>query len=176
MPLEINAKWYRPGLKPKSKAFIRRFNPRTPAKTYPHRGTKGDWWNPSPEFLICCIIFCLQWKAFHLLYKMRYILWVVGPDTCDVTKHSHHLGRHLEFYHELENRVKTQELAIFCAWHEKQLLNKYFATFFLSLSLTFSIERSWKKNRILTTCRSLSGSCHMLLMTSYIISIVTDHH
>ena len=31
------------------------------------------------RFLDGCNIskrFCLQWKAFHLLYKMRYILWV----------------------------------------------------------------------------------------------------
>ena len=33
-----------------------------------------------PGFLICCNIskwFCLQWKAFDFLYKMRYIAWVV---------------------------------------------------------------------------------------------------
>ena len=36
---------------------------------------------------------CLQWKAFHLLYKMRYILWVVALlGVCDVTKHGRHLG------------------------------------------------------------------------------------
>ena len=32
---------------------------------------------PSLEFLICCSIskrFCLQWKAFDLCKKMRYIL------------------------------------------------------------------------------------------------------
>ena len=50
----------------------------------------GGWTPPSPllEFLICCSIskpFYLQRKAFDLLYKMRYILWVVallgGPVT-----------------------------------------------------------------------------------------------
>ena len=41
----------------------------------------------------------LQWKAFELLYKIRYILWVVALlKVCDVTKH----GRHLGFYQELE--------------------------------------------------------------------------
>ena len=57
---------------------------------------------PPLEFLICCSIskrFCLQWKAFHLLYKMRYILWVEELlKVCDVIKH----GRHLGFYKELE--------------------------------------------------------------------------
>ena len=36
---------------------------------------------PPLEFLICCSIskrFYLQWKAFDILYKMRYILWVVA--------------------------------------------------------------------------------------------------
>ena len=41
----------------------------------------GGGWNPSPKFLACCSIskrFYLQWKAFDLLNKMRYILWVVA--------------------------------------------------------------------------------------------------
>ena len=43
----------------------------------------------APEFLICCSIskrFYFQWKAFDLLYKMRYILLVVALlGACDVT-------------------------------------------------------------------------------------------
>ena len=43
--------------------------------------------------------FCLQWKAFDILYKMGYVLWVVALfEVCHVTKH----GRHLRFYQELE--------------------------------------------------------------------------
>ena len=39
--------------------------------------------------------FYLQWKVFDLLYKMRYILWVVALlGACDVTNN----GRHLGFY------------------------------------------------------------------------------
>ena len=39
---------------------------------------------------------CRQWKAFDLLYKIRYILRVVALlEVCDVTKHGRHLGRHL---------------------------------------------------------------------------------
>ena len=49
--------------------------------------------------------FCLQWKAFDFLYKMRYILWVVALlEVCDVTKHGRHLGDHFGFYQELEIR------------------------------------------------------------------------
>ena len=74
----------------------------------PHPGARGrgGWSAPSLEFLICCSIskrFYLHWKAFDLLYKMRYILWVVALlETWDVTKHGRHLGRHLGFYQELE--------------------------------------------------------------------------
>ena len=65
-----------------------------------------DGLSPPPRlgFLIYSNIskrFRLQWKAFDLLYKMRYILWVVALlEVCDVTKH----GRHLGFYQELEIR------------------------------------------------------------------------
>ena len=49
--------------------------------------------------------FCLRWKAFDLLYKRRYILWVVALlKVCDVTKNGRHLDRHLGFYQELEIR------------------------------------------------------------------------
>ena len=62
-------------------------------KVIPPRWYRG-WVNGTPppllEFLICCSIlkrFRLQWKAFDLLYSMRYILWVVALlEVCDVTK------------------------------------------------------------------------------------------
>ena len=43
----------------------------------------------------------------------------MGGVTCDVTKHSHHLGRHLEFYHELENPVKTVRIGNFLCFTSK---------------------------------------------------------
>ena len=47
---------------------------------------------------------------------MRCILWVVTLlEACDATNN----GRHLEFYQELEIRLKPQEMAIFCALHDK---------------------------------------------------------
>ena len=61
-------------------------------KVIPHDGTGGGLMDPLPplEVLICCSIlkrFCLQWKAFDLLYSMRYILWVVALlEVWDVTK------------------------------------------------------------------------------------------
>ena len=48
---------------------------------------------------------CLRWKPFDLLYKRRYILWVVALlKVCDVTKHGRHLDGRLGFYQELEIR------------------------------------------------------------------------
>ena len=71
------------------------------------------------EFLIYCSIskrFYLQWKAFDLLYKMRYILWVVVLlGACDVTNNGRHLSHDLGFYQELEIRLKPREMVIFCA-------------------------------------------------------------
>ena len=69
---------------------------------------------PLPRgFDICSSIlkrFCLQWKAFDLLSKMRYILWVVVLlEACDITTN----GRQLGFYQELEIRLKLQKMVIF---------------------------------------------------------------
>ena len=78
-----------------------------------YNGVGGGWWNPSLEVLICCSIlkwFCLQWKAFDLLNKMRYIFWVVALlEACDITNNGCHLG----FYQELEIWLKLQEMVIF---------------------------------------------------------------
>ena len=55
-----------------------------------------------PRSFWCCSIskrLCLQWKAFDLLNKMRYILWVLLLlGGCDVTNNGRQLGRHLRFY------------------------------------------------------------------------------
>ena len=60
--------------------------------------------------------FCLQWKAFDFLNKMRYIFWVLALlEACDITNN----GRHLGFYQELEIRLKPREMVIFCVIHEK---------------------------------------------------------
>ena len=92
---------------------------RRTCKFIPPPWYKGGGWTPALEFLICCSIsklFYLQRKAFDLLYKMRYILWVVALlGDCEVTNN----GRHLGFYQELETRFKPREVMIFCACHGK---------------------------------------------------------
>ena len=51
------------------------------------------------NFLICCGISVLHWKAFDLLDKMRDNLWPLALRVGgDVNKH----GRHLGFYQQLE--------------------------------------------------------------------------
>ena len=48
--------------------------------------------------------------TFDRLNKMRYNFWVVALlEVCDVTKHGRHLSPHLEFYQELEIRLKRRE-------------------------------------------------------------------
>ena len=47
---------------------------------------------------------------------MRYILGVVVLlEASDVTNNGRHLDRHLGFYQELENSLKSREKIIFCA-------------------------------------------------------------
>ena len=45
---------------------------------------------------------------------MRYILWMVALEACDVTNDGRHLGRHLRFYQELEIRLKPRGMELFC--------------------------------------------------------------
>ena len=47
-------------------------------------------------------------------------------EACDVTNNGRHLGYNLRFSKELEIRLKPREVAIFCALHEKQHINKSF--------------------------------------------------
>ena len=58
--------------------FKEPLNPRMYTQNHtPTMVQEEDRWNLSPEFLTCCSIskrFCLHWKAFDLLNKMRYIL------------------------------------------------------------------------------------------------------
>ena len=80
------------------------------------KGWGGDGTTPPPplEVLISCSIskrFSLQWKAFDLLYRMRYILWVVALP--GVTNKGRHLGHQLRFYQELESRLRPREMVIF---------------------------------------------------------------
>ena len=54
-------------------------------------------------------------KAFDLLNKIRYILWVLALlEACDVTNN----GRHVGVYQELEIWLKPREMVIFCALRE----------------------------------------------------------
>ena len=47
---------------------------------------------------------------------MRYILWVVALLVAyDVTNNGRNISRHLEFYQELEIRLKPGEMVVFCA-------------------------------------------------------------
>ena len=87
-----------------------------------YKGERAVWMESLPgvfDMLQYAKRFYLQWKAFDLLNKTRYILWVVALlGACDNANNGHHLGRHLGFYRELD-RLRRQEMAIFCALHDK---------------------------------------------------------
>ena len=79
-------------------------------KFIPHRGTmgEGEGWNPPKVFNI--LQYFEKILPSDLLYKRRYILWVVVLlGACDVTNN----GRHLGFYQGLEIRLKPREMVIF---------------------------------------------------------------
>ena len=66
-----------------------------------YKGKRGEGVDgPHPleflKFRITSKRFCLQWKAFDLVYKMRYMLLVVSLlEACDVTKK---VGAILDFF------------------------------------------------------------------------------
>ena len=77
----------------------------------------NKWMEPFPRVLMYCSIskpFCHQKKALDLSKKMRYILWLVALEACDVTNDGRHLGRHLRFYQELEIRLNPRGMELFC--------------------------------------------------------------
>ena len=96
-------------------------NPRTYTQSHTPtvvQGGRGRWGNPSPQFLICCSIskrFFLQWKAFDLLCKGKYISWVVALlEVYDVTTHGRHLGRHLGLIlSRIGNRLRSVRINCF---------------------------------------------------------------
>ena len=91
-----------------------------------YKGGGGVDGNPPHKILICCSIskrIFLQWKAFDLLKKIRYIFGVVALlEACDVTNNDRHLG----FYQELEITLKPRVM-VFFVLDMKNNINKPFA-------------------------------------------------
>ena len=87
------------------------------------------WMDPPLEFLICCSVskrFYLRWKAFDILYRMRYILWVVAL--------LGGLWRHQKWppswiLPRIRNQVKTARNGDFLCLRGKITQNKHFAWF-----------------------------------------------
>ena len=146
-------------------------NPRTYMQIHTptvDRGTRG-WggWTPL-EFLIRCSIskrFYLQWKAFDILHKMRYILSVMAL--------LGGLWRHQKWspswiYQELEIKLKPWEMVTFLCLRRKITQNKQFAWFYISHKVYFYC---WKK--VEKTCTfTQKWFDHLLLMTLYLVTIV----
>ena len=75
---------------------------------------------------------------------------------CDVTNNGGNLSRHLGFYQELEIRLKPREMAFF---------------FVLDMKIISTLEKVGK------TCSFIQKWLdHLLLMTSYLVTIKADHY
>ena len=72
-----------------------------------------------PTFGFSCVAifrkdFTFTKEVCDVLYKMRYILWVVVLlGAFDVIHDGHHLGRHLGFYPKLDIIKKRWQLKVF---------------------------------------------------------------
>ena len=133
------------------------------------QGGRGVWMELLPgvfDILEYLKRFYLYWKTFDLLGKMRYILGVLALlEACDVTNNSRHLG----FYQELEIRLKPREMIFFSfTW---KITHKKALCMILVTRFTLIVERSWKNMYF-----PLKLSWPPLLMTSYLVTIATDHH
>ena len=81
-------------------------------------------------------------------------------EACDVSKRGRHLGHHLGFYQELKKRSKRREL-------------KLKVLFFILCMLCFTKSLKQVQNNMHFHSKWLD---HLLFMTSYLVTIVTDHH
>ena len=87
-------------------------SPLTIGRTFSHtptvvQGGGGGGVDRTP-WVFDMLQFCLRLKAFDLLYKRRYILWVVALlKVCDVTKHGRHLDPPSWILSRIRNQVKT---------------------------------------------------------------------
>ena len=73
------------------------------AISYPHRGT--------PFWYVAVFQNDFAFSGKPLIFSTRWAItyewWRCALEACDVTKYGRHLGRHLEFYQELEVRLKS---------------------------------------------------------------------
>ena len=76
------------------------------------------------------------------------------------------------FYQELEISLKPPEIATFCALHEKWHINKHLNKHDFSQKNYFCCWKKLNKTCIFTQ----KWLDHLLPMTSYLITIATDHH
>ena len=76
----------------------------------------NKWMEPLPRVFDILQYFetNLPSEESDLPKKMRYILWMVALEACDVSNDGRHLGRHLRFYQELEIMSKPRGMEFFC--------------------------------------------------------------
>ena len=108
-------------------------------------GGGGGWWNPSPEFLICCSIskrFCL------MIFSTRPLTWILP-----------------RIYRKKISINGNFLRLLVCKITHKSALSFYPQVLLLLLK---KVEK--------TSIFTKKWLDHMLLMTSHLVAIVTDHH
>ena len=86
---------------------------------------------------------------------------------CDITQDGGHIDRHLGFYPKLEIIKKRRKLPVFDVKHAKYDIIKHFASF-----CQHSVLLSLKK--VKNTLFAQKWLDNLLLMRSYLVTIVTD--
>ena len=139
------------------------------AKSYSCRGTRGNWWNSDWVFDLLQYFEMILPSVESLCSSLQDEVYFVDEGAAGG------LWRHQTWppfwplswvLSKIRNQVKTVRINTFL-----RLTCKMTLTFkrFLSTSFSFIPERSWKN----FTHKWLD---HLLLMTSYLVTIVTDHH
>ena len=75
-----------------------------------YKGGGGGWMEPFPRSFQYVVVFR---NGFTLSGKTLMVIAL--PEACDVTNNSHHVG----FYQELEIRLQSPEMVIFCSLQGK---------------------------------------------------------
>jgi len=136
------------------------------------QGVGGGGVDGTPPLGSCCVSIFRRDFAFGrkplMCSTRRGIYFELGHCWGPVT--SSNIGRHLGFYQKLEIIKKRRKLEIFNASHVKCEIIEYFAVFYVQFMIFFTSKR-WKTHSL-----TQNWLDHLLLMTSYIVTIATDSH
>ena len=151
--------------KTEKKRFIH-VNPRTYMQINTPTVEQGGWMDPPPPqrfWYVAVFRNDFNFRGKPLIFPTRWGMfywWWHCWGACDVINNGRHLGRHLGFYQELEIRRKPHEMAIFLRLRWK--ITRDLLLLLKKIEKTCTLTQKWFER--------------LLLMTSYLVTIETDHH